>query len=324
VSSPESTLSRRSLGPRYWPTWSAVAVFRTLSLLPYAWQLALGRGLGRLTGRWAHFRRHVVRTNLGLCFAELDDRARMDLERRVFESFGMGLVEEAMAFWLPTQRLRPLGRLEGEANLRAALAQGRGVILLASHMTSLEICGRLACLFLPDVPPAFSYRENKNPVLDSVIRRAREYHCGGAAPRSDPRAMVRYLRANRMLWFAPDQDYGRTHSIFVPFFGVPAATITTLSRIARLSGAAVVPFQNQRLPDGRGYLLRFAPALENFPSGDDARDALRVNRVIERWVRAAPEQYLWTHRRFKTRPAGQLRLYMPKRGRTRRWPGEPA
>jgi KDO2-lipid IV(A) lauroyltransferase len=324
VSPREARFDHHLLEPRHWPTWSALAVFRTLSLLPYTWQLALGRALGRLTGRWSQFRRHVVRANLALCLPELSDRERMDLERRVFESFGMGLVEEAMAFWLPTERLRALGRIEGEANLRAALAPGKGVILLACHMTSLEVCGRLACLFLPDVAAAFSYRENKNPVLDSVLRRAREHHCGGAAPRSDPRAMVRYLKANRMLWFAPDQDYGRKHSVFVPFFGVPAATITTLSRIARLSGAAVVPFQNQRLPQGRGYLLRFAPALENFPSRDDTQDALRVNQVIERWIRETPEQYLWTHRRFKTRPPGHLKLYLPKRGGTRRRPGEPA
>ncbi len=324
MNSADSGLRRHYLRPKYWPTWAGVGLFRLLCLFPYRWQLSFGRVLGRRIGHWSHFRRHVTRTNLALCFPELDDRQRMDLERRVFESFGMGVMEEAMAFWMPDARLQPLARVEGEANLRAALARGKGVVLLAAHTTSLDICGRLASLSVPDVGSAFSYRENKNPVLDSVIRRSRERFGGGAAPRSDPRSMVRYLRENRMLWFAPDQDYGPQHSVFVPFFGTAAASITALSRIVRMSGAAVVPFQTQRLPNGRGYLVRFAPALEGFPSGNDTRDASRVNRLIEGWVKAAPEQYLWTHRRFKTRPPGQLRLYRPKRGRIRRRPGEPA
>jgi KDO2-lipid IV(A) lauroyltransferase len=292
---------------------------RLVTFLPYRWQLGMGRVLGRAIGRYSHYRRHVVRTNLEICFPELGDRERLDLERRVFESFGMGLLEMAFAWWVPERRIRHLARVEGKENLDRALARGKGVLLLSSHVTSLEICGRLMQHY---VKTAFSYRQQKNPLVDTMMRRRRDHWSTGGAPRNDPRSMVRYLRQNRVLWFAPDQDYGSEHSAFVPFFGTPAATITSLSRIAQISGAAVVPFHNRRLAQGEGYLLRFEPALQDFPGNDPAADALRVNRIIEGWIREDPSQYFWVHRRFKTRPPGQLKLYRPKRGRQRRLPGE--
>lgn len=296
-----------------------LGLFRLATFLPHHWQLALGRVVGRGIGRHSDYRRHVVRTNLEICFPELSDRERLDLERRVFESFGMGLVELGIAWWSSDGRITHLARVEGKDNLDRALARGRGVLLLSCHMTCMEICGRL---MQRHVKTSFSYRPQKNPLVDTVMRRRRDRWSTGGAPRSDPRSMVRYLRQNRVLWFAPDQDYGRGHSEFVPFFGTPAATITTLSRIAQISGAVVVPFHNRRLDDGQGYLLRFEPALEGFPGSDPVADALRVNRILEGWIREDPSQYLWIHRRFKTRPPGQLKFYRPKRGRERRLPGE--
>jgi KDO2-lipid IV(A) lauroyltransferase len=294
-------------------------MFRLLALQPYTWQLAVGRWLGRLARRHSDYRRHVVRTNLEICFPELDDFQRLELERRAFESFGMGVAEMATARWTPHRRLETLGQVEGIEHLQAALARGKGVLLLSAHMTCLEMCGYL---LQRRIKTGFSFREQKNPLLDLVLRRTRERRAGVGTPRGDPRSMVRQLRQNQVLWFAPDQDYGSRHSVFVPFFGIPAATITSLSRIARMSGAAVVPFQNTRLPGGQGYRLRFEPALEGFPGEDPAADARRVNRILERWIREDPPQYLWSHRRFKTRPPGQLKHYRPKRGREPRRPGE--
>jgi KDO2-lipid IV(A) lauroyltransferase len=296
-----------------------LGLFRIATVLPYRCQLGLGRGLGRAIGGYSDYRRHVVRTNLEICFPELSDRQRLDLERRAFESFGIGLLELGIAWWLPDRRIAHLAHVEGKEHLDRALARGKGVLLLCSHVTCLEICGRL---MQHQVKTAFSYRTQKNPLLEAVMRRARERWSTGGAPRTNPRSMVRYLRQNQVLWFAPDQDYGREHSVFVPFFGTPAATITTLSRIAGIGGAAVVPFYNRRLESAKGYLLRFEPALEDFPGGDPAADAARVNRILEGWIREDPSQYLWIHRRFKTRPAGQLKFYRPKRGRERRRPGE--
>jgi len=296
-----------------------LGLFRLATLLPYRWQLGLGRVLGRIIGQHSDYRRHVVRTNLEICFPELSDRQRLDLERRVFESFGMGLIELGIAWWLPDRRIAHLARVEGTENLDRALARGKGVLLLCSHVTCLEICGRLMQHY---VKTAFSYRRQKNPLLETIMRRSRDRWSTGGAPRTNPRSMVRYLRQNQVLWFAPDQDYGWEHSVFVPFFGTPAATITTLSRIAQISGAAVIPFHNRRLEGGKGYLLRFEPALEGFPGTDPEADAEQINRILEGWIREDPSQYLWIHRRFKTRPPGQLKFYRPKRGRERRRPGE--
>lgn len=293
---------------------------RALVSLPLSWLLALGRWLGRIIRRHADYRRHVVHTNLELCFPQLDDWQRLDLERRTFESFGMGLFEEAMGWWVSNERLARYGRVEGAEHLHEALARGKGVILLCAHVTCLEVCGRI---LQHEVKTAFSYREQKNALLDLVIRRSRDHWAAGGAPASDPRAMLRYLKDNKVLWFAPDQDFGPRYSVFAPFFGIPAATTTTLSRLAKLSGAAVVPFHNQRLPGNRRYLVRLEPALADFPSNDPLQDAERMNRILETWIKEAPEQYLWSHRRFKTRPPGQLKVYRPKRGYRPRLPGEP-
>ena len=296
-----------------------LGVARALSLLPYSAQLSLGRTLGYSVGRFSAYRRHVVRTNLEICFPGLDDRHRMDLERAVFGSFGMGVFETFMAWWWPEHRLAGLARVEGVENLAAAQDRGTGVLLVSAHMTCLELCGRL---LQQQVKTAFVYREQQDPLLETIWRRTRDRYSRGGATRHDLRTMIRILKRNEVLWFAPDQDYGAKHSTFVSFFGVPAATVTSVSRLAKISGALVVPFQTQRLPGAKGYLLRFEPALEEFPGGDRDADAQRINRIIERWIREDPEQYLWSHRRFKTRPPGQLKYYRPKRGRERRLPGE--
>lgn len=288
-------------------------------MFPVRSQLAIGRRIGRLAWRFSHYRRHIVRTNLDFCFPEKSEAERLELERESFESFGMGLTELGMAWWTPHHRLQHLARIEGMEHLEVAQARGKGVLLVAAHMTCLEIC---AYLLQQRVETGFSFREQKNPLLDLAVRRSRERRAGALAPRNDPRSMVRLLKQNHILWFAPDQDYGVRHSRFVPFFDISAATITSLSRIAAMSGAAVVPFQNTRLPDGQGYRLRFEPALEGFPGADLEQDARRINALLEGWIRQDPAQYLWTHRRFKTRPPGQLKFYRAKRRGPRRLPGE--
>ena len=153
------------------------------------------------------------------------------------------------------------------------------------------------------------YRSHKNPVIETLQRRSRRRRFEKAIPRGDPRAMLASLKQNRPVWYAPDQDHGIENSLFVPFFGIPAATLTATSRLARVSGAPVVPFFQTRLPGNRGYRLTLYPALENFPGASDDQDLLRINRLIEKQVREQPEQYLWVHRRFKTRPPGVPGVY---------------
>jgi KDO2-lipid IV(A) lauroyltransferase len=281
-------------------------MLRAGALLPYSFQLPLGRRLGRTLAVILPRRRHIAEVNLALCLPELGPEAREALLRASFESLGIAFLEVALAWWAPAARLRPLVQVEGLANLAAALAEGKGALLLSAHFTTLEIGGRLLQGFQPFRP---IYRPTKNPLWDWAMLRSRERHVERAIDRQDVRAVLRALRANEPVWYAPDQDYGREHSVFVPFFGVPAATITATSRLAAMSGAPVVPFFQVRLPDARGYLLRIEPALADFPSGDPAADAARVNALIEARVREHPEQYLWSHRRFKTRPAGSPPVY---------------
>lgn len=300
------SLARRFLAPRYWPTWLGLGVLRVLALLPFAWQVRIGAAFGRLALRFSPHRRHVTRVNLELCFPELDAAQRHTLLIKHFESLGIGMLETALSWWSAPGRLRPLTRIEGLEHLHAALARGKGVILLSAHFTTLEIGGRLLA---QHAPFHVMYREHKNALFEAVMKHAREHHYEKAIERSDIRGMLRSLKDNHPVWYAPDQNYGREHSTFVPFFGIAASTITATSRLARMSGAAVVPFFQERLEGGTGYRLHLQPALENFPGDDIEQDTLRVNAVIEAEIRRVPEQYLWTHRRFKTRPPGEADVY---------------
>lgn len=290
---------RSRFAPRYWPTWAGLGLGRIIAGLPYRLQMGIGRALGRMAFHLARERRRIAATNLALCFPDRDAAERERLLRTHFESLGMGIVETAMSWWTPASRLSELARVEGLEHLQHALERGKGVILLSAHFTTLEIAGRLLALHAPF---HVLYRPHKNAAFEAVMRKARELHFERAIPRDDMRGFLRSLKSNMPVWYAPDQNYGREHSIFVTFFGVPASTITATHRLARISCAPVVPFFPERLPDDAGYRLRILPSLEDFPGKDEAADTQRINDLIEAEVRRIPEQYLWVHRRFKTRP----------------------
>jgi KDO2-lipid IV(A) lauroyltransferase len=290
-----------------------LGIMWVVAQLPYGLQMATGRTLGRMMAGLGRRRRRIAEINLGLCFPELDERERQALLLDHFRSLGMGMVETAMSWWTPAERLKGLARIEGLEHLDRALARGKGVILLSGHFTSLEIGGRLLALFAPF---HVLYRRHKNPLFEAVMKRARERNFDQAIPREDMRAMLRSLKQNMPVWYAADQDYGREKSVFAPFFGIPAATITATSRLAQRSGAAVVPFSQRRLEDGSGYLLRLQPALDDFPGANPEADVSRINRILERQVREMPEQYLWVHRRFKTRPEGTHSVYPDDKSRS--------
>ncbi|MBI5460825.1 MAG: LpxL/LpxP family Kdo(2)-lipid IV(A) lauroyl/palmitoleoyl acyltransferase [Gammaproteobacteria bacterium] len=292
--------------PRYWPVHVGMTLGWLTAHLPFGVQMGLGRILGDCAYYLMRERRRVARTNLGLCFPELDTEARRTLLREHFRSLGLGVIETAMSWWTPTARLRGLARIEGLEHLHAALDAGRGVILLSAHFTTLEIGGRLLSLHAPF---HVLYRRHKNAAFEAVMQRARERHFEKAIARDDMRGMLKSLKANIPVWYAPDQNYGAEHSIFVSFFGIPASTITATARLARISGARVVPFFQERLPGTGGYRLKLYPALENFPTDDEAADTQRVNTLIETEIRKTPAQYLWAHRRFKTRPPGEAPVY---------------
>lgn len=299
--------SARLLGPRGWPTWLALGCVRLIVLLPIAWQLALGEWLGRTLGHLAKSRREVVRINLHLCFPQMPQAEREDLVDRHFAALGRGVFETALAWFASDARLQPRCEIEGREHLDAAVAGGQGLLLLTAHFSTLEMGARILCSLVP-LPFHAMYRPYDNAVMDWCMHRWRERRSGlPALPREDLRRLVRALRAGRAIWYAPDQTLDPRHSVFAPFFGVPALTVGATSRLAQMGRARVLPYMPQRT--AQGWRIRFFPMLENFPGPDEVVDAARINEVIEAGVRLAVPEYFWVHKRFKRRPPGASPVY---------------
>jgi KDO2-lipid IV(A) lauroyltransferase len=294
------------LHPRFWLLWLGMALLWLIAQLPYRVLLGLGRALGGLMYRLASSRRKIAARNLELCFPALSAAERTRLLKENFASTGIAFFEMAMSWWWPESRLTKLARIEGLEHLRQAQAEGQGVILMALHFTTLEMGGALLAM---QHGMYGMYRAHRNPLFDFIQRQGREQRLIDAVERDDVRGMLKLLRAGGAVWYAPDQDYGAQRSIFVPLFGVPAATVTATSKFARLGRARVIPFTQVRLADGSGYKVVVYPPLADFPGESEEADCLRINQWIEQAVSACPEQYLWAHRRFKTRPAGEAKLY---------------
>lgn len=292
------------LAPRHWPAWLGVGVIWLIARLPYPWLMGLGRLLGALVRRVPSPRRRVAETNIALCFPELDARAQAQLVDAHLSDIGLMLVEFALG-WLGSDRAiaRIRVELEGLEHLAAARARGQGVLLVGGHFSHLELCARLIS---GRIPIAGMYRRMDSAVFEWTVLRARLRYAAAMFEKDDIRGSVKYLRGGGTLWYAPDQDMRSKDSVFVPFFGVPAATITATHHLARLGQAQVIPFFHRRLPGG-GYAMRLGAPL---PLGADAAtDTATVNASIEAMVRAAPAQYLWVHKRFKRRPPGQPPVY---------------
>lgn len=290
---------------RNWPVWLGIVCLRGLLLLPLSVQASLGRVLGVVFEAISRRRRQIVDINLKLCFPELDAATRKRLRHEHFIHLGIGLFETAQAWWVSDQRLQGRADIEGLEHLHKAQASGKGIILLTAHFTCLELGARFMTW-----QQSFHamYRPHANPYYQSVMARCRQQRSGKPPiAQNDIRATLRALRSGATVWYAPDHNYGR-QSIFVPFFGVPAYTITATSRLAQMTDALVLPYYPIRLPNGC-YRVVIEPVLEQFPSAGIEADTARINQMIENWVRQAPAQYYWVHRRFKKRPEGEAKLY---------------
>jgi KDO2-lipid IV(A) lauroyltransferase len=250
-------------------------------------------------------RRHIASVNLSLCFPDLAEEQRQALLRKHYGLYGTSLLESFSAWWSRPGLFEGRVTYEGLEHLRSALEKGHGALLVNGHFTTLEIGQRLLG---QKIPFDMMYRPHKNPLFEHVMSRGRERWNGKVIDRRDVRNILRSLKSNHPIWYGPDQDYGRKHSVFVPFMGVMAATVTGTSRLAKLSGAAVVPYVARRTGD-HGYHITVYPEFRDFPSDDLERDATRINQWFEQQIRQVPEDYLWTHRRFKTPPPGGTRPY---------------
>ncbi len=296
------------LSPRHWPAWLGLGLIRVLAALPPTARLRSGRVLGWIAAHALGARRRIAARNLELCFPELGQADRARLLEANLRDCGFMLVEFALG-WLGSSRAiqRVAVTIEGLEHLQRARAEGRGVLLTGAHFSHLELAGRLL-VEQGGQRVAGMYRMHGDAAFEWAIRRARARYADRMFRKDEIRATVRYLREGGCVWYAPDQDMRGKDAVFVPFFGVPAATITATHHLARLSGACVIPFFHRRLEDG-SYVLRLEAPLADFPGDDVGADTARVNAAIERMVREAPTQYLWIHQRFKTRPPGEPRVY---------------
>jgi KDO2-lipid IV(A) lauroyltransferase len=277
--------------------------------LPYSIQIGLGKILGYAFYYLASFRRYITRTNIDVCFPLLNDKERERLTKAAFISNAIALIESTMCWWINAETWRSRVIIEGFEHLKAAEQQGKGVLLIGAHFSTLDIAGSLLSLFIQfDV----TYRENKNPLFDAFINTGRSRHFKEVIHRHDTRKIIRCLKNNDIVWFAPDQDYGAKHSVFAPFFGTPAATITSATRLINISGAVPLFISYYRHLETRSYSLHIQP-INDYPSFDDIQDATFINSLIEEAIKKHPDQYLWQHRRFKTRPAGATKIYKVKK-----------
>lgn len=302
-----SQFDRSLLAPRHWPTWIGFGCWFLLAQLPYSWQMAIARALAPLL-RLNKKRVKMAHTNLRVCFPHKSEQEINELLAANLRSTAMAVFETGIGFFWSKARLRKLFRITGIEHVEQTKADGQGALLLSLHFTTLDIGSAMLGIY---VNYDGMYSPHKNPVFDYVQKVRREaYAKGGIAfSRDNVRAMVSQLRKGRMIWYAPDRDLGEKVSVFVPFFGVPAATVTATAQFARMGRAKIIPFSQYRLADGSGYQVVIHAPFENYPSGDELADARRVNEFVEQEILKAPEQYLWAQPRFKTRPEGQAKIY---------------
>ena len=292
--------------PGTWPVWFGMGLLRLVCLLPHRVALATGRLLGRLAHMMGGSRRAVARRKIELCFPDLTLEQRDDLAREHFKALGMAVIEMGLGRWASLRHLESITTLTGVEHVRKVLNEGRGVILLSAHFTTLEVMGRILAREIPPFDAVF--RRNRSEFMTELQRSGREVSADTTIEKRDIKKMVRSLRQGRAVWYAPDQSYNRKGAEIIEFFGVPAMHTTATTTLARLGDAVAITFFPLRKPDGT-YEMTLLPPFEDFPSDDPVADTKRYIDVLETHIRKAPEQYFWIHRKFKDLPDGYPDYY---------------
>lgn len=305
-----NSVLKTAIKPEFWPTAAGLFILWLLTLTPLRFQFFIGKCIGKLLYRFSGRRRHIATVNIDLCFPNLSAEEKQIILEKTFESVGYSAIETPLSWWASDNRLQPLTHLHGKEYIDEAKKQGRGILLLGAHFTCLEIGGRLLTKHVPTIN---MYKKHRNALFEAVMRKNRLKHLDGLIEHRNVREYIRALKKGKTCWYAPDQDFrNKGSSVFASFMGVQAATLTAAARIAKMSNAIVIPFFPKRRLDGKGYDLEILPPIENFPTGDDDKDAALVNEIIAEQVSLAPDQYLWLHRRFKSRPEGEPSFYDQK------------
>lgn len=288
------------LHPRYWLLWLALGIAYLISWLPYRILMLLGRGLGRLSFKLLKSRGRIARRNLELCFPDMPDHERELLVQRNAEETGCAAMETLIGWWWPTWRIRRFAHFKGYEHIQAELVKGKGVLLLAPHMLHLEAAGRVFGLTHPSIG---FYRPHNNALMEFFMYRGRSRGNKYMIGKRDVKALLRALNDGEVCFYLPDQDYGRNRAIFAPFFAVQETACTNGTLLfANAANCAVIPIYTSKLPNNQGYQIEALPALTDFPGKDEYAAICRVNQWVEQAILKHPEQYMWVHRRFKTRP----------------------
>lgn len=286
----------RFIGPRYWLVWLGLGFVRLVNLLPLGAQMGVGNVLGRLAYACSRRDKRIADINVRLCLPELSDAEREKLVREHFQALACAVFETGLVWWASDRRLRKLIQFEGAEHLQNALGKGRGALMLTAHFTTLEMGARALTLL---GPTSIMYLTPSNPLIAELSRRGRSRHTVQAISSEQIRDLIQNLKNNVPVWYAPDQRFTDKNSAIVPLFGQPASSNIATSRLAKISGAPVLPYFPERRPDNSGYTVRIYPPLEDFPSEDPVADTRRFHEMIEAHVRRYPAQYLWAYKRFK-------------------------
>ncbi len=292
--------------PKYWATHFGLLVLKMIAKMPASWRRNLGNSLGFLMQKLANKRHRIAKINIGLCYPELTNEQTSNLVKENFLATGRGLIETASCWYSDLSKQQENTIVDGKQYLDAALEKGKGVILLSFHMTSLEIGG---CLLGAHYDFYAMYKPNKNPLFEKAMCDGRSRHLKGLLARDNVRGTVKALRKNNIVWYAADQNYGGKTTVFVPFFDIQAATITATTKLAQMTGAAVVPFTQRRLRGDDRYQLTLYPAFLPFPGETEIDDAAQINLFLENYLKQYPVDYMWLHQRFRNRPAGEAAIY---------------
>ena len=293
------------LHPRYWPAWAGLFFLRLIELLPFTYHQAIGRGLGRIMSKKLKRRRHNAEVNIDICFPALSSKEKADLVDANMISTGLGVIETCFSWWASDQQILKRCRIEGLELLDQAKSEGRGVLLIGAHYTTLDLAGRIIGLHADlDI----TYKRQKNEVFDYYINKVREKSFKNLIEKGQVRTMIKSLKNGRTIWFAPDQDFGRRGAVFAPFFGRLAATISSVGKLLRVTNAKPLFYSMFReVEDGKVvYVARvFDPFNDGF-GDDDMENAILLNTAIEDVIMTHPEQYLWVHERFRTQPVRSM------------------
>ena len=305
---PEFSLSL--LHPRNWGVWLGFGLLAILvNILPHRLLLSLGRSLGKLGMRYGKKRVHVAQRNLELAFPEKTPEEIQHIVEENFKNTGMALIETGITWFWPTWRFKKLIVEKDLGALREKAKEGKGVLLCCVHALNLEITARAFAVL--GVAGYGAFRPHNNPAYNFIQYWGRTHNGNKLIDRKDVKKMIRVLCSGERLFYLPDHDYGRKKSVFVPFFGIETNTITTVSRLASITGADVCLMTTTLKDDDSGYLCKISAPLKDFPTGDHKEDTARLNRYFEDEIRLRPAEYYWVHKRFKNRPNQEANPYNP-------------